>query len=72
MLSEAVVKFQSQAISEIFPAAGPVRTKIVGKITSEKEKQSQRVQNYLTLVRSRYYTYFMIYSFLAIAVFSRI
>jgi len=47
MLSEAVVKFQSQAISEIFPASGPVRTKIVGKITSEKEKQSQRVQNYL-------------------------
>ena len=39
MLSEAVIKFQSQAISEIFPAAGPVRTKIVGKITSEKEKQ---------------------------------
>ena len=47
MLSEAVVKFQSQAISEIFPASGPVRTKIVGTITSEKEKQSQRVQDYL-------------------------
>jgi hypothetical protein len=44
MLSEAVIKFQSQAISEIFPAAGPVRTKIVGPINSEKEKQSQRVQ----------------------------
>ena len=47
MLSEAVIKFQSQAISEIFPAAGPVRTKIVGPINSEKEKQSQRVQDYL-------------------------
>jgi len=47
MLSEAVIKFQSQAISEIFPASGPVRTKIVGKITSEKEQQSQRVQDYL-------------------------
>ncbi len=33
MLSEAVIKFQSQAISEIFPASGPVKTKIVGKIT---------------------------------------
>lgn len=32
MLSEAVIKFQSQAISEIFPAKGPVRTQIVGKI----------------------------------------
>ena len=47
MLSEAVIKFQSQAISEIFPAAGPVRTKIVGNIDSAKEKQSQRVQDYL-------------------------
>ena len=47
MLSEAVIKFQSQAISEIFPAAGPVRTKIVGNIDSDKEKQSQRVQDYL-------------------------
>ena len=47
MLSEAVIKFQSQAISEIFPAAGPVRTKIVGPIDSAKEKQSQRVQDYL-------------------------
>ena len=34
MLSEAVIRFQSQAITEIFPAQGPVRTKIVGKITS--------------------------------------
>ena len=47
MLSEAVIKFQSQAIAEIFPAAGPVRTKIVGTIDSAKEKQSQRVQDYL-------------------------
>ena len=47
MLSEAVIKFQSQAISEIFPAAGPVRTRIVGTIDSAKEKQSQRVQDYL-------------------------
>ncbi len=47
MLSEAVIRFQSQAITEIFPAQGPVKTKIVGKITSDKEKQSQRVQDYL-------------------------
>ena len=31
LLSEAVVRFQSQTIGEIFPAAGPVRTKSVGK-----------------------------------------
>ena len=47
MLSEAVIRFQSQSITEMFPAQGPVRTKIVGKITSAKEKQSQRVEDYL-------------------------
>jgi len=47
MLSEAVIKFQSQAISEIFPASGPVKTKIVGKITEEKAKQAERVQDYM-------------------------
>ena len=41
MLSEAVIKFQSQAISEIFPAKGPVRTQIVGKITEDKTKQAE-------------------------------
>ena len=47
MLSEAVVRFQSQSIAEMFPAQGPVRTKIVGKITDEKTKQAGRVQDYL-------------------------
>ena len=47
MLSEAVIRFQSQSISEMFPAQGPVRTKIVGKVTEEKEKQAQRVEDYL-------------------------
>ena len=47
MLSEAVIRFQSQAIAEIFPAGGPVKTKIVGKITDDKEKQAQRVEDYM-------------------------
>ncbi len=47
LLSEAVVKFQSQAISEIFPAEGPVKTKIVGTIDVEKEQQSHRIQEYM-------------------------
>jgi len=47
MLSEAVIRFQSQSITEMFPAQGPVRTKIVGKITDKKEKQAQRVEDYL-------------------------
>lgn len=45
MLTEAVVRFQAQAMSELMPASGPVRTKILGKITPEKAEQAQRVQN---------------------------
>ena len=47
LLSESVIKFQSQAIQELFPASGPVKTSIVGKLTDEKEKQAHRVQDYL-------------------------
>ena len=47
ILSEAVVRFQSQAIGEIFPAGGPVRTKVVGKLTPEKVKQASRVESYM-------------------------
>ena len=47
MLSEAVIRFQSQAIAELFPAKGPVKTQIIGKMSSDKEKQSQRVQDYM-------------------------
>ena len=47
MLSEAVIRFQAQTIQEIYPASGPVKTTIVGKITDEKTKQAHRVQNYL-------------------------
>jgi len=47
LLSEAVIKFQSQAIQELFPASGPVKTSVVGSLTDDKEKQAHRVQNYL-------------------------
>jgi len=47
MLSEAVVRFQSQTIMEIFPASGPVKTTIVGELTDKKVKQAERVQDYL-------------------------
>jgi len=47
MLTEAVVRFQSQAITEIFPAAGPVKTRILGLSTSEKEQQAKRVEDYM-------------------------
>lgn len=50
MMTEAVVKFQAQAMGELMPASGPVRTKIMGKLTTEKYEQAQRVEtelNYL-------------------------
>ena len=47
VLAEAVVRFQAQTITEIFPNAGPVKTSIVGKVTEEKEKQAFRVQEYM-------------------------
>jgi hypothetical protein len=50
MMTEAVIKFQAQAMGELMPAAGPVRTKIMGKLTPEKFEQAQRVEtelNYL-------------------------
>ena len=50
MLTEAVVRFQAQAMAELMPASGPVRTKIMGKLTPEKAQQANRVQtemNYL-------------------------
>lgn len=47
MLTEAVVRFQAQAMGELFPASGPVRTKIIGQLTPEKTEQAQRVQEEL-------------------------
>lgn len=47
MLSEAVINFQSQTIQEIFPAKGPVKTKIIGELSPEKTKQSERVKAYM-------------------------
>jgi hypothetical protein len=45
LLSEALVKFQSETIMETFPAAGPVKTKIIGKETPEKKEASDRVRD---------------------------
>ena len=47
MLAESVVRFQAQAMSEMFPASGPARTKMLGKVTPEKAKQASRVENEL-------------------------
>ena len=44
LLSEALVKFQAETMMETFPAAGPVRTEIVGKETPQKRDAAARVQ----------------------------
>lgn len=44
LLTEALVKFQSETIMETFPASGPVKTKIIGKETPEKKEAAERVQ----------------------------
>ena len=58
MLTESVVRFQSEGIMETFPAAGPVKTSIIGKDTPEVEEAAARVRddmNYqLTEVMSEY------------------
>jgi len=45
LLSEALVKFQAETIMETFPAAGPVKTQIIGKETVEKKDAATRVQD---------------------------
>jgi hypothetical protein len=47
MLMEAIVQFQAQALKELMPAGGPVRTQIMGKETVEKYQQAGRVQDFM-------------------------
>jgi hypothetical protein len=58
VLAEAAIRFQAESMSETFPSAGPVKTKIIGEITQEKEDAALRVKadmNYeLTEVMTEY------------------
>lgn len=44
VLAEAAIRFQAETMSETFPAAGPVRTKIIGVEDKDKEEASNRVK----------------------------
>jgi hypothetical protein len=44
LMAEALVKFQSETMMATFPAAGPVKTQIIGKETPQKKEAAQRVQ----------------------------
>jgi len=58
VLAEAAIRFQAETMSETFPASGPVKTKIIGQETKEKEDAANRVKvdmNYeLTEVMTEY------------------
>lgn len=47
LIAEAATQFQARAISEMFPAAGPVGTTVVGVSSEELRDQAARVQNYM-------------------------
>lgn len=54
MITEAMVRFQSEMITETFPAAGPTKAKIIGKETPKKKEASERVitdMNYMLTER---------------------
>jgi len=44
VLTEAAIRFQSETISECFPAAGPVKTQVIGAIDQLKQEMAARVQ----------------------------
>jgi len=44
LMTETLVKFQAETMTETFPAAGPVKTQIIGKETDENREASARVQ----------------------------
>ena len=45
LLTEAAIRFQSEMITETFPAQGPVKTQIVGAIDRMKEEAAERVRD---------------------------
>ena len=47
LLAEAVTQFQAQAYNELLPADGPVRAAVMGEVTPEKDKQAQRVRDFM-------------------------
>ena len=45
MITEAVVRFQAEMVTETFPAQGPVKTKIIGKETPDVKEAATRVED---------------------------
>jgi len=47
LLIESAVKFQAKASLELFPAAGPVKSQVIGIETPDKMEQANRVQEFM-------------------------
>jgi hypothetical protein len=47
VMAEACVDFSARAIKELFPADGPVKTKIIGEVTEEKTEKAERKRDYM-------------------------
>ena len=47
LLIESAVKFQSRASQELFPSSGPVKTQVLGDATVERQRQANRVRNFM-------------------------
>jgi len=45
LLTEAAIRFQAEMITETFPAAGPVKTQVVGAVDRLKEEAAERVKD---------------------------
>ncbi len=59
LLAESITQFQAQAIKELLPSSGPVRTEVIGAETEEKIQQAQRVKefmNYMLMDKMEEYT----------------
>lgn len=53
LLTDSVVRFQAQTIQEVFPASGPVKVSVVGKVTPERTKQAKRVREYMNYISTK-------------------
>jgi hypothetical protein len=62
LMAEAVIRWQATARGELMPAAGPVKTQVIGVPNAELEDQAERVKSwmnlYLTELAPEYYEEF--------------
>lgn len=53
MLLESVIRFNAEAMSDLFPGAGPVKTEIIGAVNEKRERIAKRIQRDLNNLCTR-------------------